>query len=585
MAGAGPIRRAEIEGHADQRDVEPGIAVHIRGAHKGCGFGEARNYGGIEGLELLRAHHVVLLFAGWAQGDTVHDTVPSDVPLTTKRTVVSRLRSHSALHPMPGTCLSPHAPQATQDAREPRGLTTGHGRMHGYHAHDRWLQLGRQSTAHVRGMLLCACTPTRHAFFKQGDHATRTLTRPTGEFPAVAHAGCLEHQRALAEGVGTVRQSQLCRALLERQVVGACEQRITQMQTRAQCLWPPTAVKVSQKGVEGEGKMVFMPVIECGRELEADPVRCRGPRQSGEARLPLGEHPIQQRFQHYPSRRMERERRVVSRRRILTEPDLAAAAAQRLPVEIAGACRFPLPPLGPLAHADTPHAIAYLTVAGVLEHPVAYGRLQRRRIGCQPRALTEQVYGHGCRPAVGAVQHEISLNLAPGLPEHPRLHLRHHMCLDIDHPVPLDGSVVVPSWPLQRPAIDLFGEMMYGRQLDGWFWGLVRHERPKQLRGVDHLGHHLRPEAIGSRDQVHGDPWPRRHLIQVRQLPTLGEPWLIRQYRQACLGEVGNGGQLGVITPGHHHEVSMPLLDDALQSGARRRADADASGSDCRRAC
>ena len=106
---------------------------------------------------------------------------------------------------------------------------------------------------------------------------------------------------------------------------------------------------------------------------------------------------------------------------------------------------------------------------------------------------------------------------------------------------------------------------MHGRQLDRGCWALVRHERPKELRRVDHLRHHLRPEAVGPSHQVHGDPWPRRHLGQVRQLPTLGEPRLIRQHRQARLGEGGHGFQLGVIAPGHHHKVSMPLLDDALQ--------------------
>jgi len=120
---------------------------------------------------------MVLLFAGWSQGDTVNDTLQSDVPLTTKRTVVSRPRSHGVVHPMPETCLSPHAPQATQDARELRGLTTGHGRMNGYHAHDRWLQPGRQRADHVRGMRRRAWTPTLHALFRRDDHTTRAWTR------------------------------------------------------------------------------------------------------------------------------------------------------------------------------------------------------------------------------------------------------------------------------------------------------------------------------------------------------------------------------------------------------------------------
>jgi hypothetical protein len=43
------------------------------------------------------------------------------------------------------------------------------------------------------------------------------------------------------------------------------------------------------------------------------------------------------------------------------------------------------------------------------------------------------------------------------------------MRLDIHHAIPLHAGVVVPSRPLQRPTIDLFDEMMHGRQLDGGF--------------------------------------------------------------------------------------------------------------------
>ena len=64
-----------------------------------------------------------------------------------------------------------------------------------------------------------------------------------------------------------MRRSQRCRALPERQVAGACEQCIAQTQTRAQCLWPHTAVKVIQKSLEGEGKMAFVPVIKRYREM------------------------------------------------------------------------------------------------------------------------------------------------------------------------------------------------------------------------------------------------------------------------------------------------------------------------------
>jgi hypothetical protein len=82
----------------------------------------------------------------------------------------------------------------------------------------------------------------------------------------MATVGPIAGSRALDEGVRTVRRSPRCRALSERQVASACEQRITQPQPRAQCLWPDTTVQVIQKGMEGEGKMAFVPVIERGRQ-------------------------------------------------------------------------------------------------------------------------------------------------------------------------------------------------------------------------------------------------------------------------------------------------------------------------------
>src|SRR5262245_19115814 len=100
---------------------------------------------------------------------------------------------------------------------------------------------------------------------------------------------------------------------------------------------------------------------------------------------------MQDGFEHHPSHRMEMQCCVIPRCLILAEVDLAEAAAQRLPVEIACSFRLPLPPLGPLAHTDATESIAYLAVAGVLEHPVLYGRLQRRRIGVQSRALVKQI--------------------------------------------------------------------------------------------------------------------------------------------------------------------------------------------------
>ena len=100
---------------------------------------------------------------------------------------------------------------------------------------------------------------------------------------------------------------------------------------------------------------------------------------------------MQDGFERHPSHRMEMQCRVIPRCLILAEVDLAEAAAQPLPVEIACSFWFPLPPLGPLAHADTTESIAYLAVAGVLEYPVADGRQQRRRISVQPRARAKQV--------------------------------------------------------------------------------------------------------------------------------------------------------------------------------------------------
>src|SRR5215813_5188178 len=95
----------------------------------------------------------------------------------------------------------------------------------------------------------------------------------------------------LDEGLRTVRRSPRCRALPKRQVAGVCEQRIAQTQTRAQCRWPDTAIKVIQKGIEGKGKMAFVPVIERGRKPEADPARCRGPREPSDGARASGGTP------------------------------------------------------------------------------------------------------------------------------------------------------------------------------------------------------------------------------------------------------------------------------------------------------
>ena len=63
---------------------------------------------------------MVLLCVGWSQGNTVHDTVLSDIFLTTKRPVASRPRDYGALHSLQETCLSSQEPQATSDGEGER---------------------------------------------------------------------------------------------------------------------------------------------------------------------------------------------------------------------------------------------------------------------------------------------------------------------------------------------------------------------------------------------------------------------------------------------------------------------------------
>jgi len=93
----------------------------------------------------------------------------------------------------------------------------------------------------------------------------------------------------------------------------------------------------------------------------------------------------------------------------------------------------------------------------------------------------------------------------------------------------------------------------------------MSHERPKELWRVDHLRYQPGSETMPHRHQVHGEPRTSCHLDQVRQLPTVGEPRLIRQHVQASPGQVGNGLQLSVIAPRQHDEVAMPILNQALQ--------------------
>jgi hypothetical protein len=83
------------------------------------------------------------------------------------------------------------------------------------------------------------------------------------------------------------------------------------------------------------------------------------------------------------------EHRFVTRLLILAYEHMAAVAADRQPVEITGPFRLSLPPLGRLAHADAAESIAYFAVAGVLQHAIMDGGLQRVRIGVQPGALVK----------------------------------------------------------------------------------------------------------------------------------------------------------------------------------------------------
>src|SRR2546427_4528442 len=94
-----------------------------------------------------------------------------------------------------------------------------------------------------------------------------------------------------------------------------------------------------------------------------------------------------------------------------------------------------------LAHADAAESIAYLAVAGVLQHPITDGGLQRLRIGVQPGALVKERQWHGRCPAPDTVQDDIPRTIALGIIEHPPLRLLHHMGLDVDDPIALDGGI------------------------------------------------------------------------------------------------------------------------------------------------
>src|SRR5207244_5871374 len=94
---------------------------------------------------------------------------------------------------------------------------------------------------------------------------------------------------------------------------------------------------------------------------------------------------------------------------------------------------------------------------------------------------------HWRRPAPYTVQHNIPRIIALGVTEHPPQCLLHHMGLDVDDPIALDGGIVVPCRALQRPAMHSFGQMMDRSDIDRRCRGLMGHERTKELWRVDHL--------------------------------------------------------------------------------------------------
>ena len=79
------------------------------------------------------------------------------------------------------------------------------------------------------------------------------------------------------------------RSLPQCQFSGPRQQSVAHTNACWQRLRPGTVVEVIQKGIEDEGEMAFVALLECGREHQADPARCRFVRQSREVLLPLGQ--------------------------------------------------------------------------------------------------------------------------------------------------------------------------------------------------------------------------------------------------------------------------------------------------------
>ena len=154
------------------------------------------------------------------------------------------------------------------------------------------------------------------------------------------------------------------------QVLGLRQQRIAHAYARRQRLRPSTAVEVLQKGIEDERELTFVAELELRWKPQTHTKRGRFANKPWEMLLPLREYRRQHGLQRNASRWDEVEHRLITRLFVLAYEHMAAAAADRQPVEITGPCRLSLPPLSRLAHADAAESIAYLAVAGVLQHPV-----------------------------------------------------------------------------------------------------------------------------------------------------------------------------------------------------------------------
>jgi hypothetical protein len=154
------------------------------------------------------------------------------------------------------------------------------------------------------------------------------------------------------------------------QVLGLRQQSIAPAQARRQRLRPGTAVEAIQKVIKDKRELAFVSELERRWEPQAHTKRGRFARKLWEMLLPLREQRRPHGLQSDASRWDEVQHRFVTRLLVLAYEHMAAAAADRQPVEIAGPFRLSLPPLGRLTHADTAESIAYRAVAGVLQHAV-----------------------------------------------------------------------------------------------------------------------------------------------------------------------------------------------------------------------